>query len=233
MPTFLTRRALLAWLALPAGCSLQPLAPLQRSPLSGQGLPAVRAPALGQRWTYKVFNAYNSALLDTIEETVSKLGPAITIERRSLKRGELPPEVQIAWGQVQHDPLWDGVQTYESPLPIWAEPLLVGAQHAFDSRYRANNASYHNQISVRSRVTALEQVTVGAGTFETARIERYIRLTHPDSSRQNYTRTDTLWFAPLIGRWVARETNGEYWVLGRKPSQWREDHLRWELQSWS
>ena len=88
-------------------------------------------------------------------------------------------------------------------------------------------------IQVHSRATAAERVTVGAGTFDTLRIDKIIRLNHQDSSRAQYLRRDSLWLAPELGRWVARETNGEYWVANRKPALYREDHLRWELESWA
>lgn len=229
----LTRRAALGWLTLPAGCSLQPLAPLRRNPLGGQTpLPAVRAPALGQHWRYRVFNVYNGELLDTVQEEVSNLLP-ITISRQSARRGDLPAEIHADWGWLQQDPAWDNLQTYDSPLPIWPTPIQLGTVQATDTAYRAGTSTFKLWLSVHSRVRALERVEVSAGQFDTVRIDKFIRLTHSDSSRQNFTRSDTLWFAPAIGRWVARETNGEYWAYSRRPTQWREDHLRWELQDWA
>jgi hypothetical protein len=47
-------------------------------------------------------------------------------------------------------------------------------------------------------------------------------------------RRDQVWFAPQIGRWVVRESFGEYLWLGM--SGWseaiKEDYLRWELIAW-
>src|SRR5574343_354988 len=228
----LTRRACLALLALPAACSLQPLAPLRRSLLDSRNpMPALRAPALGQRWTYRVFNAYNGEQLDTVQEEITSLAP-ITLSRQSARRGDLPPAIQAAWGLLKQDPVWDNVQTSDTPLPIWPSPLQVGATQAIDTAYRAGTSSFRLWLSVQSRVSAFERVTLPSGEFDTVRIDKFIRLSHSDSSRQNFTRTDTLWLAPAIGRWVARETNGEDWTSGRRPNQYREDHLRWELDSW-
>jgi hypothetical protein len=47
-------------------------------------------------------------------------------------------------------------------------------------------------------------------------------------------RRDQIWFAPQIGRWVVRESFGEYLWLGM--TGWsqsiKEDYLRWELIAW-
>ena len=55
------RRTLLALIALPAGCTIEPLAPLATS-VGESGLLStpVRPPAIGQTWRYKKFNFYNS-----------------------------------------------------------------------------------------------------------------------------------------------------------------------------
>ena len=53
-------------------------------------------------------------------------------------------------------------------------------------------------------------------------------------TRLDTLRRETLWLAPEVGRWVARETNGEFRIAGRRGS-WtgREDHFRWQLESWT
>lgn len=229
----ITRRAALGLLALPAACSLQPLAPLRRqgmAPPSNQ--PAMRPPAMGQRWRYRVLNVYNGETIDTVQEEVSTLAP-ITIRRQSAQHGEWPAEIHTEWGRLHQDPLWDTVQSYDTALPLWPAVLTPGNTLSMDTHYRPGQASYTLWISLHSHVTGWERLTLDAGTFETVRIDRLFRLQHSDSSRQNFTRTDTLWLAPAIGRWVARETNGEYWTSGRRPTQYREDHLRWELESWA
>ena len=96
------RRLLLGTAALPllatTGCALVPfeaLPPLARSPLPGPG-PAtrMRAPAVGQRWTYAQFNQFNSALLDTVTESVASVGgstgESTVVARRSASGRELP-----------------------------------------------------------------------------------------------------------------------------------------------
>ena len=77
------RRSLLALLALPTGCAIQYLPPLATSTMrSGGPAGSVRAPAIGQSWTYQKFNFYNSQLLDIVKEEVVSLEGGIRIGRR-------------------------------------------------------------------------------------------------------------------------------------------------------
>ncbi len=229
------RRTLLGLAALPlAACSIEPLKPLQRQALGPQGrLPAWRQPVVGQSWTYQILNMYNSERVDTVEETVASVSPTLLLRRRSSRQGELPDEVHSAWGQILQDPAWDRPVVYQQPLPLWPEPLQPGQRAQASTRYRPLGASYSLWIAVQARVIGFERIEAAGQWHDTARVERLIRLEHEDSSRQNYLRRDSLWVSPQIGRWVVRETNGEYWRVGSRPTQFREDHFRWVLQGWT
>ena len=230
----ITRRHLLALLALPAGCSLQPLAPVNVSPARLQTpLAPVRPPAIGQSWTYKQLNFYNSHLLDTVKEEVTAVSPNITLSRRSANTGALPAEIQTRWGQVQQDPYWDMLQIYETPLPLWLDSLERGASQTTDTHYVNGASSFRYWINAQTQVIGRETVTLPIGTFQTVRIDKLIRQAHYDSGKLFLLRRDTLWFAPEIGRWVVRETDGTFRRSGKKLDEGREDHFRWELTAWS
>lgn len=234
MDTIITRRNLLALLALPAGCSLQPLAPLQvRSGNLLTPLPPVRPPVIGQSWTYKQLNYYNGNLLDTLKEAVSAIGPAITVQRQSANTGHLPDEIHTRWGQVKQDPSWDLLQTYETPMPLWLEPLQTGARKSMDTRYTVGTSSFRYWLQAQIQVMGRETVDLPSGSFQTIRIEKYLRQTHYDSGKLFLQRRETLWLAPEIGRWVVRETDGSFRRPGRKMDEGREDHFRWELTAWA
>ena len=51
-----------------------------------------------------------------------------------------------------------------------------------------------------------ETITVPAGQFKTLRFTNMINFTSSDMSRTVSSRQETLWFAPEVGRWVARES---------------------------
>ena len=228
------RRSLLALLALPTGCAIQYLPPLATSTLrSGGPEGSVRPPALGQSWTYSKVNFYNSQLLDTVKEEVVSLDGGIRISRRSKNNVDLGDEFQTVWGQVKEDPYWDLLQTYETSLPLWLDNFSVGASQSNDMHYQSGASSFRYWINATTTVTAWEKVQLTCGTFDTVRIDKRIRMSHRDITRVDTARRDTLWFAPEIGRWVVRETDGNYTMAGRRGGGGREDHFRWQLESWT
>ena len=230
------RRALLAAIALPAGCAIQPLASLQSTAIPAPTGPvALRAPLVGQTWTYRKLNFFNSSLLDVVQETVASAASAIDVNRQGQASGALEDEKHAAWGQLLRDPVWDYPMTFEAPVPLWPASLMVGANTTVNTHYRIDGGSFRFWIQVYSVVRGWERVTVGAGTFDTVRVERLIRLEHQDHTRAHTLRRDTMWLSLEVGRWVARDTSGEYSSLGGSRmlrDDAREDHFRWELTAW-
>jgi hypothetical protein len=230
------RGALLAALALPAGCAIQPLAPLLVTPIPAPGAPGtLRAPLVGQRWTYRKLNFFNSSVLDVVQETVASVAPTIDVHRQAGGGVALANEKHAAWGQLLRDPAWDYPMTFETPVPLWPASLAVGAKASANTYYRMDGGSIRYWIQVSSVVRGWERVTVSAGAFDTLRIERLIRLEHQDHTRAETLRRDTMWLSLVAGRWVARETSGEYFLPGSNrmwQNDLREDHFRWELTAW-
>ena len=231
------RRVLLAALALPAGCTITPLPPLPTAALpAGGDTPVVlRSPAVGQRWTYRQLDFFNSRLVDVVEETVVAVTPTVRIRREARSGAGLADEEHAPWGQVLREAVWDYPMTFESPLPLWPATLAPGVIASARSRYRVDDGSIRFWIEVSSAVHGWERVGVEAGTFDTLRVERQLRLEHQDVLRTSTLRRDTLWLSAEVGRAVARETSGRYFVRGESrflPSASREDHFRWQLTAW-
>lgn len=230
------RRVLLAGLALPTGCALQSLEPLSRTPIPPpEASGALRAPVVGQSWTYRKLNFFNSAVLDEVVETIASVGSTVVVQRQSASGAALPEERHAAWGQLWRDAAWDYPMTFEEPVPLWPTELMPGAKSAVTTHYRMDGGSFRYWIQVHSVVHGGERITVSAGTFDTLRIERLMRLDHEDHTRLSTLRRDTMWLSPEVGRWVARETSGRYWLSGDgwlRQTESLEDHLRWELSAW-
>lgn len=230
------RCALLALLALPAACSIQRLGPLAALPIAAPAdAGTLRAPEVGQRWRYQQINRFNSVVLDEVEESVASLGDTVVVQRRSTRGRPMADERHASWGQLWRDPAWDYPMTFEAPVPLWPSALQPGRASRVYTHYLMDGGSFRYRIEVHSEVHGWERVTVAAGTFDTLRIERFIRLGHQDPTRLTTWRRDTLWLSPKVGRWVARETSGRYLVPDE--GWWRqrdslEDQLRWELTDW-
>jgi hypothetical protein len=235
--TFDRRSACVALLALPAGCAIQPLQPLPKTPIAPPGPAAVAlpAPAVGRHWSYRKLNFFNGSVVDEVTETVTAVAPTLRIARRDDGAAPAVLEEHAAWGQLLRESAWDTPMTFESPLPMWPAALAVGASASGNTHYRMDGGSIRFWIQVSAVARQWERVTAAAGSFDTLRVERLIRLEHQDVTRLWTLRRDTMWLSPEVGRWVARETSGEYLTRGEQrflPSVSREDHVRWELSAW-
>ncbi len=232
----LTRRQLsLALLALPAGCAYQPLAGLRTEAAAAPAQPfGLRPPATGQRWTYRKYNGYNSALLTTEEHEVTTLAPRVRIRIRSDATQVEQEELQQPWGLVLREQGWDTVLNYEQAMPLWPADLSPGSRSVHSTHYRIDNDSFRYWITQHTTVRGWENVTLANGPELALRIEKFIRLQHREVSRAETIRRDTVWLAPQTGRWVAREVTGEYRIATSRGISWqREDWHRWELVSWA
>lgn len=232
------RHVLWTLAAAPVGCAIRPLAPLATQTLATPpGVPLLRPPQVGQAWTYRQINHFNSVVLAEVQDTVTAVampGEGAVVERRA-GTTPLPAERHSTWGQLLRDPVWDYPLNLEQPVPLWPKVLQPGQTQRVHTHYREDGGSYRYWVQVHASVVGWERVTVAAGTFDTVRVARLVRLQHRDVNRLETLRRDVLWLAPEVGRWVVRDTSGRY----REPdgeklggTEYREDHFRWELAAW-
>ena len=73
---------------------------------------------------------------------------------------------------------------------------------------------------------------VQAGTFTALKFSSLVNYISPDANRINSIWRETCWFAPQIGRWVARESSGSYMLIGVMQSPFLENEYSWQLSSW-
>jgi hypothetical protein len=153
---------------------------------------------------------------------------------REKPTGPLPSEIQGPWGMILVDPHWGLVQVYETPVPLWPQELLAGWQTHVSTKYKtpANQGGMRWEQTMKAH--AWETVTVPAGQFKALRYTNSISFGNSDPEKTNSVRHETLWFAPEVGRWVARESTGSYYVDDSVVDQpYNENGFRWELLEWS
>jgi hypothetical protein len=222
----------LAYLGL-ASCAFKPLSRFEGDKIPNLAdIPSMRLFAVGQSWRYKKINFFNSLQVDEVLEELVALEPLVTIQRTG-RLGSLSPETQTSQGFVLSDPYWDQEPTYALSAPLWPLSFNANSFIDHDTAYRVAGRSFKFWVSIQRKVTGFEKISSSCGTFNTVKVESLIRLNHPDFNRQSYVRKDTLWIAPLIGRWVVRETQGEYVMLSRRPNIGRDDFFRYELTDWT
>jgi len=247
-----TRRSfLLSTAALSIGCTTRAQRDLPT--------PAARSPAVGQSWRYIKLDFYTRAPIDdqidrvaaiggTIDiassSEATKAGPAESgwgtawlrkyIPHRELPTGPLPSEIQNPWGKVLVDPHWSQVQVYETPLPLWPTQLAPGWKFHLLTKYKtpSNEAGLPWDQTMTAR--NWEMISVPAGQFRALRFTNLINFRSTDFSRTAAQRQETVWFAPEVGRWVARESSGTYYIDDSSvDTPYNEPGFRWELLEWT
>ena len=81
-------------------------------------------------------------------------------------------------------------------------------------------------------VQGWEKITVPAGEFVALRFQNLINYENSDPNIVDCIRKETVWFAPQIGRWVAREASGSYQIQGQFGVAILEGSYQWQLTSY-
>lgn len=228
-----SRRTFIAATALtPVACGV-PLGYERGTPVAQpQPTPTVRPPKVGQEWTYVQRNVFDGKTVGLITERVASVGSRIVIERTDENGGRFSNEVQGPWGMVVTDPHWDRTVTFNPPIPLWPQELLASWSKQSITKYSLAgypDSSYQWQEYMGAH--GWEQINVPAGLFLTLRYQNLINYESDDGNKVNCIRKETIWFAPSIGRWVARESSGSYMIQGVLGSPTLEDSYHWQLTS--
>ena len=248
------RSFLLGSAALSMDCMTRPLA---ADPLTATHLSAVRPPGLGQSWRYARHDGITGKIVDVQVDRISAVDHTVEIEswseaapsdsapsswgakwlhpfeRAAAHRPDLRSEVQEPWSMITVDPHWDLVQVYKRPIPLWPTQLRPGWRSLVNTQYQTAEAT-DLPWQQTMRAQGWERITVPAGQFMALRYTNLINFRHSDFSRTDAVRRETLWLAPEVGRWVARESRGSYYhddSVGDQP--YSENSYCWELLNWS
>lgn len=222
--------------------------------------PNVRAPAVGQSWRYAKRDLYTHAVINEEVDRIASIDRYIEIDsgnqaggtghaptvswgssllrefagHRQRPAGALPGEVQGPWGMVLVDPHWGPIQVYETAIPLWPVQLQPGWRTRIKTRYMTatNGDGLHWNQTMKALVW--ETVTVPAGQFTALKYINSIEFGCGDFARKDCKRREILWFAPEVGRWVARESSGSYYADNSASDRSvPEGGFRWELLEWS
>jgi len=230
----LSRRTFITSAALaPVACGV-PLSYERGIPVAQPNpAPAIRAPQVGQEWTYVKRNVFDGKNLGLITERVVSIGSTIVIDRSNESGEKLPNEIQGPWGIVIRDPHWSRVISFNPAIPLWPQELASSWSKQLITKYSL--AGYpDNAYGWQEYMSAhgWEQMTVPAGSFLTLRYQNLINYVSDDDNKVNCIRKESVWFAPSIGRWVARESSGSYMIQGQLGMPNLEDSLQWQLTSY-
>ncbi len=204
------------------------------TPIAAPADAAVRPPAIGQRWVYEVRDLYRNMVVDTVTEAVIAVSPDIRLQRTSARHGALAEEVQRPWGMIAQDPHWDPPVVFLEPIAAWPQlPIAAGTSKSVHARYHTlRTPDFDMPWYQTMHVLGWESITVPAGTFDAVRYHDAIDFTSNDFNRTESFRSEVVWFAPRIGRWVLRRSQGSYFTPNRGGPM-VEPYLQWKLVSWA
>ena len=235
-----------------AGCStLSGNAVTSPPPADPGRLNRAAEPALvrGQAWEFRSVNLYNKEATGNVVNRIARTDDKGLVVELIGEKSAFEERYARPW-QIQQEAHHDATLRYEQAINLIPAQLTPGYREQQTTRYvvvptrresladaaLANAAEqsivfrdlFWNQYL---EVTGWERLTVPAGSFDVARISRRIYFKHFDVFRTESVRTETLWYAPEIGYWVAREWTGQYRTAGgrRRGDFFREDWVRWEL----
>lgn len=196
-------------------------------------LPMIRPPQVGQEWTYIKKDVFNGKTLGVINERVSNIGSTITIERTTEDGGRLPNEIQTVWGMVTTDTQWSRLLNFSPALPLWPLELSTSWAKQFNTKYSVagysdSRLNWQEYMSVQT----WEKISIPAGEFIALRFQTLINYESNDPNKVDCIRKETVWFAPQIGRWVAREASGSYQIQGQLGPVILEGSYQWQLTSY-
>jgi hypothetical protein len=161
---------------------------------------------VGDRWSYDI----KDALTGDVRQ-------AVTIVAAEIKEKEITTRVSVRGKDrdrsmtIVFDPDWgridDGIWKYRpSDLLGIKKPLQVGKQWRADGNSTNLQTGVAMQTSALAKVVGQEQITTPAGTFDTFRVELAVRMINTKDQTKSTTLTVANWYAPVINRWVRKNT---------------------------
>jgi hypothetical protein len=207
---------------------------------------------VGQSWRYAKRDLFTRAVLSTQVDRVTSVGRTVEIDSRvesdqeggsKSKAGWLHQyfphprvasaglrEIQEPWGMVLVDPHWTEVQVFNTPIPLWPTQFEPGWETRIKARYKVSEAGDELRWDQTMKAEAWETITVPAGQYRSLRYINVIDYKSSDPGRGDSVRRETIWFAPELGRWAARESKGSYYLSQSVSDDVREENsYRWEL----
>ena len=194
---------------------------------------------VGDRWRYLVSERPRDRLIDQPTLMVTEVEPELVVRVSGRAGSVLGTEERFAsaWAVLQ-ETIYGETVRYDSAVPLVPLPTGPGDGATTVTTWRSPEEGRPRRWTQRLSVGGWETVDVPAGRYECLRLDRVIGFEHADRNRGASTRTDRLWYAPQVGRWVRREWRGEFTSAGLtagSPAEGirgAEDWIVWELAAW-
>jgi hypothetical protein len=164
--------------------------------------PAENTVQAGDHWTFDSRDEVTGSPRDTFTRVVTEISPGEVVVRLSF-RGK------SGFATIVYDHSWNRV---ESSTVKWKPndgqgiraPLAAGKEWRSDVEARNSQAGAAFKMTVLSKITAQEQLTLRAGMFDTFKIETRIHQIAASDPSKYWDYENVSWYAPQINHWVRR-----------------------------
>jgi hypothetical protein len=160
-------------------------------------------PQTGDHWTYELRDDITGDVKSTIANTVTDVS-ANEIGIRSSALGSPGFGFQTfdrSWNVINNNGTWRFTPNDGTGIRA---PLSIGKSWSIKSTDLNSAAGVSLKRTGTSKVTAKENVTTRAGTFETFKIETSYQTQNSSDPTKKFQIEQQVWYAPAIDHWVKR-----------------------------
>ncbi len=182
-----------------------------------------------------LINRYNDEPIGQVLAELVQTSPELVVQLTDAAGSVRGNEVYSRAWDVLQEPTYGESLRFRQPVPLLPDELAVGVRRDTVTTYDLPGSSFTRRWQASLEAVGWERIQVPAGQFDCLRIERSIAWDHYGQSRFAARRIETLWYAPLVNRWVLREWTGFYQDETTADTRWlmrpdeREDSVRWAL----
>ena len=178
---------------------------------------ASAAPAAGDTYVYRVYNAYNNEVRGQIRYRVDQVDAdriAVSVTTDTPAAGAARTEVYTKEGNWLRHPVTNHDQPVEyefAPVyPAYVFPLDAGKFWSLRVTAVDPASGRRNSMRVDGEVLGSERISTPAGAFDTIKIKRRVYAGDWDGFRRETNITEIDWYAPALGRPVRSESKSGY-----------------------
>ena len=163
---------------------------------------AMEEPQVGDHWTYETRDEITGDLKSTTTHTITDVSAtAISVRFEVLGKPGFGYQTYDRSWDIINNGTWRFSPNDGSGVRM---PLAVGKSWTFKSSDSNSTAGISLRRTGTSKVTAKENVTTRAGTFEAYKIETSIEMRNANDLTKKSQFEQQVWYAPELNHWVKR-----------------------------
>lgn len=163
---------------------------------------SMEEPQLGDHWTYEVRDEITGDLKSTATHTITDISATeISVRVATLGKPDVGFQTYDRSWDLMNNGLWRSTPNDGTGIRA---PLAVGKSWPIKSTDFNSSSGVSLKTSGTAKVTAKENLTTRAGTFEVYKIEIALKAQNANDATKKYLAEQEMWYAPAVNHWVKR-----------------------------